>query len=174
MATWGEGANLHIGSFNSISKDVRIFAGGNHRTDWVTTFPFGHVFNQEFPAGEVNGAQHPATNGDVIIENDVWIGEGAVIMSGITLASGSVIAAYSVVTKDVAAYTIVGGNPAKPIRQRFEPHIIETLLELRWWDLGDDQINQIIPMLQSKMTAENLERILNVIGSSIRFSSRPA
>mgnify|MGYP006262473771 CR=1 FL=1 len=91
----------------------------HHRTDWTTTFPFGHIFNEAFPAGQINGGHgHPATKGHVIIENDVWIGEGCTIMSGIRIGSGSIVAAKSVVTKDVPASTIVAGSPAKFIKER--------------------------------------------------------
>jgi acetyltransferase-like isoleucine patch superfamily enzyme len=121
IRSWGEGAHLFIGSFCSIAGNQTVFLGGNHRIDWATTFPFGHIFNEAFPAGQISGPGHPASKGHVIIENDVWIGEGCTIMSGIRIGSGSVVAAKSVVAKDVEPYTIVGGNPAKLIKERFPP-----------------------------------------------------
>ena len=110
---------------------------------------------KSFPQERINGKDHPATKGHVLIENDVWIGAGCTIMSGVRVGSGSVVAAKSVVIKDVDPYTIVGGNPAKQIKQRFPQHIIKRLT-------GDKvvgkrrhaQINKIVPLLQSPLTEE--------------------
>ncbi len=162
---WGEGAKLHVGSFCSIAENLTIILGGNHRTDWTTTFPFGTIFNEEFPLGRINGHGHPKPAGDVIIENDVWIGRDCTIMSGIRLGSGSVLAAKSVVVKDVEPYTIVGGNPAKVIRRRFPLPIIERLLEIKWWDREDLEINKIVPLLQmppNEQILNRVEEILNI------------
>ena len=167
IRSWGEGAHLFIGGFCSIAGNQTIFLGGNHRTDWTTTFPFGHIFNEAFPAGQINGRHgHPATKGHVIIENDIWIGEGCTIMSGIRIGSGSIVAAKSVVTKDVEPYTIIGGNPAKPIKQRFPQHIIQQLLEIRWWDRSDDDINKIVPLLQMPTNEEILAEIVTTLERS--------
>lgn len=163
LLAWGEGANLFIGGFCSIADGQTIFLGGNHRVDWVTTFPFGHIVNQTFPLGAVNGNGHPVTKGHVVIENDVWIGEGCTIMSGLRLGSGSVVAAKSVVVKDVDPYTIVGGNPARVIRKRFSEDIIQKLLELKWWDRRDDEINKIVPLLQMPPTGEILAEIVAIL-----------
>lgn len=130
---WNEGANLEIGSFCSIASNVTIYLGGNHRTDWITTFPFGHMFIKEL--GEEKFVGHPSTKGDVIIGNDVWIGSGATILSGVKIGDGAVISANATVTKDVEAYYIVGGNPANVLKKRFTEDIIELLLKLAWWDL---------------------------------------
>lgn len=163
IRSWGEGAHLFIGGFCSIAGNQTVFLGGNHRTDWTSTFPFGHIFNEEFPAGEINGKEHPATKGHVLIENDVWIGAGCTIMSGVRIGSGSVVAAKSVVIKDVDPYTIVGGNPAKQIKQRFPKHIIKHLLEIKWWDRDDNQINKIVPLLQSPLTEEIIAKISSAL-----------
>lgn len=126
------GANLHIGKFCSIAEKVTIFLGGNHRIDWVSTYPF-NVFNEEFPgAKDILG--HPSTKGNVVIENDVWIGRGVTIMSGVTINNGAVIAANSVVTKNVGAYEVWGGNPAKKIKTRFSEEIVTELLKIKWWE----------------------------------------
>jgi len=85
---WGEGAALRIGRFCSIADDVTVFLGGNHRTDWITTFPFGHVFAKELGGEGIVG--NPATKGDVAIGHDVWIGSGARIMSGVQIGNGAV------------------------------------------------------------------------------------
>src|SRR6476620_7930238 len=125
-------ANLIIGKFCSISSDVVIFLGGNHRTEWITTYPF-NALNDDFPeAKHIKG--HPATKGDVVIGNDVWIGRDVTIMSGITIGNGAVIAAGSVVTKNVGAYEIWGGNPAKLIKKRFTDQQITKLQEMQWWN----------------------------------------
>lgn len=163
LKSWNEGAHLYIGSFCSIASGLTVFLGGNHRTDWSTTFPFGHIFNNEFPNGTVNGKKgHPSSKGHVIIENDVWIGDSCTIMNGVRVGSGSVIAARSVVVKDVAPYTIVGGNPAKWIKDRFTRNITEQLLEIKWWEKSDEVINKIIPLLQQQPNDEVLAQIKSI------------
>ena len=144
---WGESATLQIGKFCSIAINVNIFLGGNHRTDWVTTYPFS-VLTKYFPMA--NGiVGHPATKGNVVIGNDVWIGNGATIMSGVTVGDGAVIGAMAVVAKDVKPYEIVIGNPARPIKKRFSDEIIEKLLILQWWNLSIEDIEKIMPLLCS-------------------------
>jgi acetyltransferase-like isoleucine patch superfamily enzyme len=136
---WGEGAKLKIGSFCSIASNCNIYLGGNHRTDWVTTYPFGHIHKPIF--NKFNGTGHPRTNGDVIIGNDVWIGNNVTIMSGIIVGDGAVIAANSHVVKNVDPYSIVGGNPAKTIKYRFGGEQIKKLLTIQWWSWDDAKIN---------------------------------
>lgn len=143
---WGEGADVRIGAFCSIADNIEIFIGGNHRTDWVTTYPFGHIHEGTFPW---HGEGHPATKGDVVIGNDVWIGSGVTILSGVNIGDGAVVSAKSVVVKDIPPYAIVGGNPAKVIKYRFSPDQIERLLKNPWWELSDSRINELIPLLCS-------------------------
>jgi len=129
---WGEAATLKIGKFCSIAQEVKIFLGGNHRSDWVTTYPFS-AFTRYFPeAGDIVG--HPATKGDVIIGHDVWIGYGAMILSGITIGNGAIVGAGALVTKNIGPYEIWAGNPAVFIRKRFDDAIIQRLEQERWWD----------------------------------------
>lgn len=143
---WGEAARLRIGRYTSIADDVTIFLGGNHRVDWVTTYPFPAL--SEGFWGEAKGITgHPATKGDVVIGNDVWIGQNSVIMSGVRIGDGAVIAAYAVVTKDVPPYAIVGGNPAQEIRRRFSPEVIESLLAIEWWNWPHQKVRRFIPYL---------------------------
>jgi len=144
---WGENAAVTIGSFCSIAENVTIFLGGNHRTDWVTTFPFP-AFEKEWRLEE-SIVGHPSTKGDVVIGNDVWIGANASIMSGLTVGDGAVIGAFSVVTKDIMPYEIVAGNPAVSIRFRFKQEIINSLLAISWWDWCDEKITRNIPLLCS-------------------------
>lgn len=144
---WGEGAKLTIGSFCSIADEITVFLGGNHRIDWATTYPFPEFFEHWDSASGITG--HPSTNGDVVIGNDVWIGSHSVIMSGVTIGDGAVIGAYSLVTKDVPPYAIVGGNPARLIRLRFSPSIVDSLLKIAWWEWDDSRIAKSIQLLCS-------------------------
>ena len=133
---------LKIGSFVSIASGVQIFLSGEHRTDWVTTFPFSVLWEE---GKHITG--HPRAKGPVIIGNDVWIGRDALILSGVTIGDGAVIGARSVVSKDVPPYAIVAGNPARFIRKRFDDATIERLLELKWWDWPDETIKEMLPLL---------------------------
>lgn len=151
IRSWGEGALLSIGKFTSIASEVTIMLGGNHRPDWGTTYPF-NVLMPSF--SYIKG--HPSTNGNVYIGNDVWIGSNAKIMSGVTIGDGAVIAANAVVSRDVAPYEI-RGVPAKHIKWRFSENTISELLECKWWDLPDEKLVKVIPLLQS----ENVELLIN-------------
>jgi acetyltransferase-like isoleucine patch superfamily enzyme len=138
-------AKLVIGNFCSIAANVNIYLGGNHRTDWVTTYPFGHINHNTF--NKFNGEGMPSTKGDVIIGNDVWIADNVSIMSGITIGDGVVIAKNSHVVKNIEPYSLVGGNPAKLIKFRFTPEQIQKLLEIKWWYWDDAKINEFTPLL---------------------------
>lgn len=143
--TWGEPYTLRVGNFCSIAGNVNVYTGGNHRTDWITTYPFGHIHKNIF--NTFDGTGHPKSNGHVIIGNDVWIGANATIMSGVTIGDGAVIANNSHVVKDVPPYSIVGGNPAKVIKYRFSEEQIAKLLEIKWWSWDDDRINRNLHLL---------------------------
>jgi len=110
---------VEVGSFCSIAAGCKIYVCANHRVDWVTTYPFGHINQHVFT--NFNGQGHPATKGDTIIGNDVWIGQNVTIMGGLAIGDGAVIAANSHVVKSVAPYSIVGGNPARHIKLPCEP-----------------------------------------------------
>ncbi|MCW2381718.1 MULTISPECIES: type B chloramphenicol O-acetyltransferase [unclassified Sphingobium] len=144
-----EGADkLIIGSFCSIGSGASFIMAGNqgHRSDWISSFPFFWMPDVPAFAGADNGYR-PA--GDTVIGHDVWIGSEAVILPGITIGHGAIIGTRSVVTKDVAPYAIVGGNPAKLIRQRFADAEVARLLELCWWDWSDDDLQRAMPILTS-------------------------
>lgn len=155
---WGEDTEFSIGRFCSIVENCQIFLGGNHRVDWVSTFPFGHAYADELGRYEIDG--HPKTNGSVTIGNDVWIGANATIMSGVHIGDGAVIAANSHVVKDIGAYEMVGGNPAKTIRARFSSEIVDLLLALQWWALPVAEIRRIVPQLQHSPSVDGLKRLI--------------
>lgn len=139
---------LIIGSFCSIGSGATFIMAGNqgHRTDWISTFPFFWMSDIPAFAGARNGFE-PA--GDTVIGNDVWIGSEAVVMPGVAIGDGAVIGTRALVTKDVEPYAVVGGNPAKVIRKRFEDADIARLLELRWWDWTDEALRDAMPLLCS-------------------------
>ena len=144
IKTWGEGAKCYIGSFCSIAGNVQIFLGGDHRVDWITTYPFAELMPEKYT---IPGS--PKSKGDVIIGNDVWIGNDAKIMSGVHIGDGAVIAGSAVVTHDVDPYEIVGGVPAKHIRYRVPKERIMDLLRLSWWRWPIEKIAAAVPILQS-------------------------
>ena len=132
---YGSDSKLHIGKYGSIAPDVRIMMGGNHRPDWVTTYPFSVLDHR---AHHIPG--QPMSKGDVVLGHDVWLSQGCLIMSGVTIGHGAVVAANAVVVRDVPPYGIVGGNPARLIRKRFSEEQIAALLEIKWWDWHPDEI----------------------------------
>lgn len=119
-----------IGKFCSIADNLRIILGGQHHTDWISTYPFRILFSLEGSDQD----KHPSLRGDVIIQNDVWIGRDVIIFDGVTIGNGAVIGCGAVVTKDVAPYEIVAGNPCRRIRMRFSDEEIVKLLKIAWWD----------------------------------------
>jgi acetyltransferase-like isoleucine patch superfamily enzyme len=141
----GDTSWVRVGAFVSIGLDVVLLDGGNHRTEWVSTYPFRATF--DLPGAYADG--HPYTKGDVVIGNDVWIGRGARVLSGVTVGDGAVIAGYSVVTKDVRPYAIVAGNPAREIRRRFADAQIDALLSIAWWEWPLAEILRAVPSLCS-------------------------
>ncbi|EKO3390793.1 type B chloramphenicol O-acetyltransferase [Vibrio fluvialis] len=138
---------LIIGAFCSIGSGAVFMMAGNqgHRTDWISTFPFFYMENEHF----TDAADGFVRSGDTVIGNDVWIGSEAMIMACVTIGDGAIIASRAVVTKDVAPYEIVGSNPAKHIRFRFEPEQIEKLLEMQWWHWRDSQLKGAMKLLTS-------------------------
>lgn len=145
-------AKLKIGKFCSISTNVTIFLGGNHRVDWISTYPFNEIDFFKSKAKSING--HPATKGSVEIGNDVWIGDGVTILSGVKIGDGAVLAAKSVITKNVNPYEIWAGNPASFIKTRFSDDLIEILLKSKWWDMDILEIEDLIPKLCNENITE--------------------
>lgn len=136
-----EHADVTIGAFCSIAAGVTIFAGGDHALDIISTFPLTQLFEGR--------ETHNRGKGAVRIGNDVWVGMGATIMSGVTVGDGAVIAARSVVTRDVAPYAVVAGNPAREVKKRFTDEEIAILLELAWWTWPDERIQKALKVLTS-------------------------
>jgi len=143
---------LIVGKYCSIGINSKIFLGGNHRHDWVSPYPFhvGWPHNNTFKSILNNTLQgYPHTNGDVIIGNDVWMGENVTIMSGVKIGDGAVVAANSTIVKDIPPYSITGGNPGKHIKYRFSEEVISKFLEIKWWDLEESKLDLLIPYMVS-------------------------
>ncbi len=142
------GDRLTIGRFCSIACGTRfLMNSANHAMGSLSTYVFP-IFYEEWDHGmNVTGAWDH--RGNIVVGNDVWIGYEAVILSGVTIGDGAIVAARSVVTKDVPPYTIVGGAPARPIRLRFGQEVIDTLLELRWWDWPLEKLAKSLSSIQS-------------------------
>lgn len=141
------GMRLRIGRFGSIADGVEILLGGNHRLDWVTTYPFPALPGLWPQAAGIGGSD--TSRGDVLIGHDVWLGSQCMVMSGVTIGHGAVVAARAVVTRDVPPYAIVAGNPARLVRMRFSEDEIATLLASHWWDRPEAAIARAIPALMA-------------------------
>ena len=153
---------LVIGKFCSIACGVRfLFNSANHTQRSLSTYIFPVLF-EEWGLDVERIPEAWDNRGDIIIGNDVWIGYEAVILSGVTIGDGAIVAARAVVTRDVPPYTIVGGVPAKPIRQRFSNPDIAQLLELRWWDWPKEKIARTIDAIQSG-DLEGLKRAADTV-----------
>ncbi|WP_428225127.1 CatB-related O-acetyltransferase [Flavobacterium sp.] len=141
------GDKLIIGKFCMLASGVKfIMNGANHLTEAISAYPFA-IFGHDWQDA-MEGKSYP-TKGDTVIGNDVWIGHNATIMAGVTIGDGAIIATNATVTRDVAPYTIVGGNPAQLIRKRFSNEVIDLLLEKQWWHWDIAKITQNIQLLTS-------------------------
>lgn len=139
------GDRLCIGNFCMIASGVEfIMNGANHLTDAVSAYPFA-VFGGDWSEA-MAGKSYPI-KGDTVVGHDVWIGYRAIIMPGVTIGDGAIIGACSVVTRDVEPYSIVGGNPARLIRKRFDEPTIDRLLQLAWWHWPIEKISRYSALL---------------------------
>jgi len=153
---------LIIGKFCQIAAGVEfVMNGANHQMNAVTTFPFYTLqgWNMKAPA-----LSDLPLKGDTVIGNDVWIGQNATIMPGVHIGDGVIIGANSTVASDVQPYTIVAGNPARPIRRRFDDEMIDLLERFVWWDKPIDEINALIPLI----TSGDLEKVRKEIKMKLK------
>ncbi len=149
------GDKLIIGKFCMIASDVSfIMNGANHLTNAISSYPFA-IFGNDW-ADAMSGKSYP-TKGDTIIGNDVWIGYKAMIMPGIKIGDGAIIATNSMITKNVEPYSIIGGNPAKEIKKRFSDKEISELLEIKWWDWDIEKITKNV----RNLTENNIDKLKN-------------
>ena len=149
---------LIIGKFCSIACGAKfLFNCANHTLKSLSTYTFP-IFYEEWELEKSNITTAWDNKGDIVIGNDVWIGFEAVIMAGVHIGDGAIIAARAVVTKDVPPYTIVGGTPAKEIRKRFDAEVIQQLLILKWWNWSTDKIRQCLPYIAEGKMDELLTR----------------
>jgi virginiamycin A acetyltransferase len=148
LFNWPEfGDSLYIGKFCSIASGVQFIMGSaNHRISSISTYPF-NVFGGAWAENTPPHLSQLPFKGDTVIGNDVWIGRDSVIMPGVKIGDGAIIAAYSVVVKDIEPYTVAGGNPARPIKKRFDEELIELLLKLQWWDFEPEKLLAFMSIL---------------------------
>ena len=140
---------LIIGNFSSIASKVEVVLsnGRGHDINNVSTFPFGIRELNGMSGAKNTNNQSKNTNGDVVIGSDVWIGENTKILSGVTIGDGAVIANNSHIVKDIEPYSVVGGNPAKHIKFRFDEETIKKLLKIQWWNWDDEKIQENVNLL---------------------------
>jgi len=136
---------LIIGSYTSIAERVTFILGGNHPSDRVTTFPLR--IRRDLPGAGSDG--YPYSKGDISVGSDVWIGYGAMVLSGVTIGDGAVVAARSVVSADVPPFAIVAGTPARVLRYRHTPEQRVALLEISWWNWPEEQVDAAVERLTS-------------------------
>jgi virginiamycin A acetyltransferase len=149
----GVNSSIEIGNFCSIARHTAI-QDHNHNVDCITTYFIKHnVFQEDSRKNDM------VSKGKIKIGNDVWIGTQTVILSGITIGDGAVIAANSVVTIDVPPYAIVGGTPAKIIKYRFDDEIINELLRIQWWKWNIEKIKSNKPLFYENLSMEKLKNI---------------
>lgn len=147
-------AAVEIGNFCSIARNVS-FQSYNHNFKKPTSYFIGQNFFKEKWENET------VNKGNIILENDVWIGAHSVVLSGVTIENGAVVAANSVVTKDVPPFAIVAGSPAKIIGYRFEPNMIQTLQELAWWDWPSEKIKQNKSFFENEINEKTINSIIH-------------
>ena len=154
VVSFGTKTKLQIGNYVSISEEVTFLLDVEHFTDRISTYPFRVkiLHDCRFEA---------FSKGDIIVDDDVWIGYGAIIMSGVHIGKGAVVASGAVVTKDVPPYAIVGGVPAKVIKYRFSEEVIEKAGRLNFNKLTSDTVEKNIELLYKTVDLENVDEFIN-------------
>ena len=142
---------LFVGKYCSIALDVNFILGGQHNDKRISNYPFRPYYG--------DGGVDATSKGPIVVDDDVWIGYGATVLSGVHIGQGAVIAAGAVVTKDVPPYAVVGGVPAKLIRYRFEPSVIDFLLTLDYSKLDEEMIKDHLELLYEEIDRMSLEEI---------------
>jgi virginiamycin A acetyltransferase len=145
---------LVIGKFCAIAAETRFIMTGDHKLDAISTYPFPIFQNGWESAYNIKDLP---VKGDILVGNDVWFGYDCMIKGGVKIGNGAIIAARAIVVKDVPAYSIVAGNPAKVVKMRFDPETIERLLEIAWWDWDIDKINRNLKLI-SNLDVDALEK----------------
>ncbi|MBA3721450.1 MAG: CatB-related O-acetyltransferase [Parachlamydiaceae bacterium] len=135
---------LIIGKFCAIAAETRFIMTGNHKLDAISTYPFP-IFQEGWESA-YNIFDLPV-RGDIVVGHDVWFGYDSLIMPGIKIGHGSIIATRAVVVKDVPPYSIVAGNPGKVVKKRFDDATIDRLLQIAWWDWNIEKINRNLPLI---------------------------
>ncbi len=150
----GRGAKVRVGKFSSFADEVQALLWGHNPAN-VTTYPFNAVFGSAWPElAEIR--THPHVKGDIVVGSDVWVGQRAMLLAGVTVGDGAVVAAGAVVARDVPPYAMVAGSPAHVTRMRFPPAQVEALLALRWWDWSLETIRSYAHLLMD----DNVEKLL--------------
>lgn len=135
---------LTIGKFCTIAAETRFIMLGNHKLDAISTYPFpvfGHGWENAYTTSDL------PVKGDIVVGNDVWFGYDSLIKNGVAIGNGAIIATRAVVIKDVPAYSIVGGNPAKVVKMRFDNTTIERLQKIAWWNWPIEKINRHLKLI---------------------------
>jgi virginiamycin A acetyltransferase len=156
---------LIIGKFCAIAAETRFIMTGNHKLDAISTYPFpvfGHGWESAFNVYDL------PVKGNIIVGNDVWFGYNSLVMNGITIGNGAIIAARAVVVKDVPAYSIVAGNPAKVVKMRFDDETINRLQKIAWWDWNIEKINQNLKLI-CNLDVDRLEEVSGLLTVSLEL-----
>ena len=157
IITWSDDYKIKVGNYCSIGRECNMFLHANHRPDWVTTSTTLRGWVTPETDAMLKTMGHPHCKGDIVIGNDVWIGAKATIFGGVKIGDGAVIGAGSVVTKDVEPYSIVAGNPAKFIKNRFTKEQIEKLMHIKWWNWDHSKVEK----LSMELWSDNIDGFIN-------------